>query len=372
MRYIGLAFKRTVRSVYFPILLIIFGVAVFFAPFLGQSESLPTAGLVDLDGGDAADRIVSMLVGNGFELCENEEELRSNIEEGIYDCGAVIPEGIDGMLRSGKLDGVILFMETPTSFAADLYRNHVVSAVYTEYAPYMAASFLTDTVITADEMAETFHEKLSEGLLFTFAIESADGGDTLPDNRDETYTLTFATLFVFAMMMYTACDILRGDVAPLCERIGAKRTLFCAVLPTLAVRAILVIVAYAAAAAALKYVADDGLLWELFVPVAVYTVLISSFAVASAALMRNAGRIQMLSVYIIIATLVLCPVYFDVTSFLPAAEAVRCITPTWWLWMASESVTAPAVAAAAALPTSLALLYVTMRRGKRLKSQHNR
>ncbi len=372
MRYIGLAFKRSVRSVYFPVLLIIFGLAIYFAPSLGQSESLPPAGLVDLDGGQTAQRIASRLAEDGFILCESEAELRSGIESGIYDCGAVIPLGIDEMVRSGELDGVILFMETPISFAADLYRNHVVAAVYTEYAPYMAASFLPGNEITAEEMAEAFHEKLSQGLLFTFAIESADGGDGLPDNRDVTYTLTFASLFIFTMMMYTACDILRCDIAPLCGRIGAGRTLFCAVLPTLAVRELLILATYAVSAEVFRHLADDTLLWEHFAPVFVYTVLTSSFALASAALLRDAGRMQMLSVYIVILTLVLCPVYFDVTSFLPATEAIRRITPTYWLWIASESVTAPIVAAIAALPTSLLLLWVTMKRGKRLKSQHNR
>lgn len=358
---VWLAIKRTARSVYFPVLLLVFGLAVYFAPMLGDEEGLPTAGVVDLDGGEVSSRIVKALCEAGFELCEDEETLREMIGAGQYDCGVVLDRRIGEKIAEGELDGVAEFIETPTSFASALYQNHVVAAVYTEYAPYITASFLPETEITEAEVLAEYHRRVEEGFLFTFSVEYTDGGEVQSeDERARTYTLAAVALLVFALMMYSVCDVLRFDIVPLCGRIGMKKTLFSAVIPTMAVRVVGVILTFATAAELLYSATESSVLRELFGAVAVYTVLAASFAVVMAAALANTGRIQILSLYLLVVSLVLCPIYFDVSMLLPWIDAVRYMTPPYWLWLAVDAggIAIPSVAAVAAVPTSLLLLYL--------------
>lgn len=333
MSYLFLAFKRAARSVYFPVMLAVFALTAYFAPAIGTEEGLPTAGVCDLDGSAISSRIAEYLTENGYELCADEAILRERIKSGEYGCGAVIPDGFGELVASGKPDGAITFIVTPTSYAPDLYKNHIAAAVYKECAPYITADALDGTVITFDDVYEKFTEMSAEGALFSFKEELTDADVSYETEREKTYTLAAISLFVFALMMYGASDALRCDIAPLSARIGIGKTIASAVLPDLAVRCVGVLTAYAAAAYARRHFVGDEMLTELIPEVAVYVCLCAAFGVLAVTVFADTAKTSACTFYLLVFSLLLCPIYFDVALVLPLVGKLRVLLPSYWIWM---------------------------------------
>lgn len=356
--YLLLSVKRAVRSVYFPVMLAVFAVLVYFAPAIGTEEGMPTAGLCNLDDSAISARIVGYLTENGYELCSDEALLRERIESGEYGCGAVIPRGFGELVASGEPDGAITFIVTPTSYTPDLYKNHIAAAVYKECAPYITAQALNDTVITFDDVYEKFNGMMEEGVLFTFSEQISDADVSYETEREKTYTLAAISLFVFALMMYSASDALRCDIVPLAARIGVGRTIASTVLPDLTVRIAGVISAFAVSAAARRHFANDRILTELIAEVAIYAVVCAAFGVLAITLFADASKTSACTFYLLVISLLFCPIYFDVALVLPWLGKLRALLPSYSIWMldASDGLVVPISVSIAFFVASLLLM----------------
>ncbi len=360
-----LALVRAMRTVYFPVMIAVFAVAVYFAPTLGGDESIRPAAICDLDGSEISERVTDTLRDYGFETCDSEELMRERIASGQYDCGAILPRGFGDRLAKSDLGGAVDFIVTPTSYADDMYRNYITAAVYTEYAPYITYDALRETELTKGEVLQAYRDRLEAGILFSFDIESTDENVTVSAERPRTYTLAAVAFLVFAIMTYTVCDVLKGDIASISGRLGAGRVMILSVIPTLIVRVAFVILAYGIAAYIRSAVQNDEMLAELFLAVAGYAVSVTAFALFLATLLGDSGRIEIVSFYILILSLILCPVYMDLAALVPVLGRVRLFAPPYWMWLFANGEISPLVSLAALIPATLAFyLRSRKRRGK--------
>ncbi len=361
--YLFLSLKRAVRTVYFPVMLVIFAAAIYFAPAIGEEEGLPPAGLCCFDGSEISVRITEYLCENGYEMCENEEILREKVSSGEYSCGAVIPDGLGELVAKGRPDGAVKFIVTPISYAPELYKNHIAAAVYRECAPYITAEALADTVITFEDVYEEYSEMTEAGAYFTFNEQLSDADVSYEKEREKTYTLAAISLLVFALMMYSASDTLRGDIMPLSHRIGSGKAVLFSVLPDISVRIAGIVSAYAIAAFMRGKIAEDDVLTELFSAVALYTVLVSAFAVFAVTLFAGVTRTSAFTFYMLVISLLLCPIYLDVALVLPVISPLRVLVPPYWLWMldGAESHALCAVIATAAFALALGFMALRFR-----------
>lgn len=363
--YIYLALKRAVRSVYFPVMLAVFAAVVYFAPSVGSEEGLPVAGICDLDGSEISSRVVAYLTENGYEACPDETALRERIESGEYGCGAVIPCGFGELVAEGEADGAVTFIVTPTSYAPELYKNHIAAAVYKECAPYITASALDGTVITFDDVYEKYSEMMEEGVLFSFDEQLSDTDALQKTEREKTYTLAAVSFLIFALMMYSASDVQRHDIAPLSCRIGMKKTVVSAVIPDLLVRGAGVILAYCAAAFARLHTAGDALLTEMVSEVALYVVLSAAFSVLAVTVFADTARMSAVTFYLLVFSLLLCPIYLDVALVVPLLGKLRAVLPPYWLWMLDGADGLAPAFFAAVLFFAVSLLLMTVRFGSK-------
>ncbi len=356
-----LALVRTVRTVYFPVILTVLALAVYFAPALGGEESIRPAAICDLDGSEISSRVANTLRDYGFEICESEAEMRELIVSGRYDCGAVLPRGFGERLSESDLEEAVDFIITPTSYADDMYKNYVAAAVYTEFAPYITYDALRETELTMGDVRKAYRDRLDKGLLFSFDIESTEEGVSVSAERPRTYTLAAVAFLVFAIITYTVSDELKGDVASISGRIGTGRVMILSVIPTLAVRVAFLLFAYGIAAYLRRALEGDGILVELFLAVACYTVSVLAFALLLAALVGDSGRIEIVSFYILILSLILCPVYMDLTVLLPVLAKIRLGAPLYWMWIFADGAL-PSLIPFAALLFALFAFYLRFRR----------
>ncbi|MBE6611216.1 MAG: hypothetical protein E7632_01885 [Ruminococcaceae bacterium] len=327
------AAKRAVRTVIFPVLLILLAASLILAPMLGREESLPPAGIVCADESVIAHRMLRHLTENGFELCPDEATLRARVAAGEYDCGAVIPDGFEALVLSNTPDGAARFITSPTSFAPTVYQNHLAAAIFSELAPVITADALADSGISLEETLAEYRAMMDAGMVFTFELVRADASAPLSaDDRGKAYLLGAASLLIFTILMYGICGSLRDDIRALSMRIGRKTVLLRAVIPDMAIRAGGILMAVFLAAG-VSFVMGDSLPGRILLPLGLFTLAVTVFAFLAAAVLRTPARVQILTFFILLASVALCPIYLDVTLIAPWLGWIRAALPPYWLWV---------------------------------------
>ena len=137
---------------------------------------------------------------------------------------------------------------------------------------------------------------------------------------------------IFAVMSHSCCGLIGADFRLLAKRIGGKRMLVSSVIPDLAVRVIGVALV-CGGACALSSAVGGVFSLRLLLAIVLYTVTAAVFSFAAAIVLRTPARLQLLSFFVILASLVLCPIYLDVSLFLPWVGYLRTVIPTYWLWI---------------------------------------
>lgn len=355
-----LSVKHALRSVYFPVLLIVLALSLIASVPLGNSEELPTAGVCDLDGSVTSGRICAYLLDNHFVVCNDESDLRDLVASGKLNCGIVIPPDFESTLLTGDISGAVRFISSPASFLLPLYKNHAAAALFTEHAAVISANALNGTDIPREELIQTYREMMDEGLLFSFDIEyaasDADTSDLTSSTRARSYALSVASLIVFVMVTYSVCDLLAGDMQVLPCRIGVRRTVFHAILPHMAVRVAGILFATSTAAAVSFLWHGDTTVAELILPISLYTLSVSAAALLIAAIAADSSAVRVCTFFVVIASFALCPIYLDTALLSPVIHYIRPLCPTYWLWILAQS-PAWALILIPAAPLSLLALF---------------
>ncbi len=364
MRFFLFAMIRLWRKPVFPILLFFTAAAIFFAPMLGREEALPPAAVCDLDGSTISATVRDALCAEGFVLCADEMTLREGVRDGIYDCGVILPEGMEAAVRAGELDALLPFVTAPASYVPELYRNHVTAAVFSAYAPYITASVLADTAISEEEVLAEYRSLMESGLLFSFSLSRGEDAVKPENARALTYTLGAASLLLFALLVYGSCGVLTHDGTAFMRRIGVRKTMRFILIPALSARAVSAFFVTAPALVLGAVVHDAAFLFRLILPIGGYILLLTAVSTAMSVLFVDEKQIQTLSCFLLLLALVLAPIYTDITLTLPWTSVFRLFVPPCWLWYAADHPFVCAAIGIAALP--LALLLLTLRRRQHL------
>lgn len=364
MKYLYLALKRAMRTVFVPIILVLCAVAAFFAPLMSEEEGLPPAGVYSADKSEAAERVVSYLSENKFVECEDEETLRKRIARGEYNCGVIIYEGFEEKIRDCETEGLVLYMTTPSSFIPMIYQNHIMTAIYKEYAPYFTASLIDDSHFADHEVVERYFEMTERGGTYTFEIKHDDNTVVSDNERAFAYTMGISAMLIFALIMYGVRSAVTVDLATMKNRIGVWSTLKYSVIPSLAVRAVCVVLAFSAGIILSSVYSGNTELIRVIGAVATYTVLITAFGTALSAICNNAKVIEIVTFFILVAGLMLCPIYYDLSAAVPWIATFRNILPVYWMWICDANLAIMLAVTAVTLPASFWLLYLTSKKTK--------
>ncbi len=356
------AAKRLLRSAGFGLFLFISAVAVFFAPLIGREETVPPGAIVDEDNSEISKKVEEQLIGMDFVLCESEEELLEGIESEEYNCGVVLPDGFGERLMADELDGAVRFITSPTSFAPELYRTKAAASVFSAYAPYITADSLEYIGTNSEEVVAKYEELTESGYLFGFDVVIGET-EIIPENeRSRTYTLAAGAIFLFALLVYGSSDVSVRDCGSFVRRIGVSGTVKNVLVPGVFVRAVFAMLAMCAALILAFFVSGERFCVGLIPPVCVYILMLSAFSVLLSVIFRKAAHVQTVSFFIVLLSLVLCPLYFDVTLGLPWVMPFRYLLPTYWMWVAVDHTAICAVAAILMLPISVLLITLKWRR----------
>lgn len=323
MKVLLFAVKRVLRSRAFIIMLAVYAAVIYAASLPGTAGSVPPAGVYCGDDSAAAGRIVSYLTKNGFRLCDSEEALRAQVEQGELDCGIVLPEDLSRRIEAGDTKGFVTVISGPLSLMPQLYQSHAAAALYRECAPYIAARQLQE--LPGEELNREYERRFESGYAFSFELVTADGA-ALQETNDPALVMGAAALLLFALLMGAGADAVGRD---LLLRIGVPRALWTVLLPGVLVRGIL----GAAAGGIGLLLAGEP---KLIAPLLVYALLLCAAVMLLAAVMPEQRDRHILLAVLLIASLALCPIFGDVTVFSPLLQKARYLLPPWWFYCAAE------------------------------------
>lgn len=362
MRAYIFAAKRLLRSVGFMLFLFISAAAVFVSPLIGQEEAVPPGAVVDCDNSEISKKVAEQLVGMDYVLCESEEALLEGIGSETYNCGVILPNGFGDLLLAGELDGSVRFITSPTSFTPELYKTNAAACIFSVYAPYITANSLEYIGTNAQEAVEKYEELTANGYLFSFDVVIGKTHAAPEKERAHTYTLAAGALFLFALLVYGSCDVTSRDCGALAKRVGVEHAVSRVLLPGVVVRAIFAMLATSAALVLASTVLKMSFCAELIIPFCVYILMLSACSILLSAIFKKSAYVQTVACFIVLLSLLLCPLYFDVTLIVPWMSVFRCLLPTYWLWLAAEHTVICAGAAIFMLPISVLLITLKWRR----------
>ena len=352
MMYLKFAAKRLLRSSY-PLLCIVCAVLVWLSSF-ASVQTIPAAGVCDLDGSAESRQVVEYLLDNGFAEFADESGLRELVGKGELDCGVVLPEGMSEMLERGDTGGLILFLESPSSFIPEIYKYHVAAAVFSHSAPHISAEAFEGSGVKKAEVLSAYETMFENGYAFSFAVESAEPGASAENVRRTGLVTGSSAILLFLLLASGAAGFLDNDFYGLRLRIGQRKSLLCLVLPGLTLRFLAAAVPVSLAALA----AGEG---QLVPHLWIFGLLMTDAALILSAVLPGRRSLIILLPLLLTAALALCPIFADISALLPAVKILRWLLPVWWLWPVQQAPLVWLAAGAIGLAAGISLFLL---RGK--------
>ncbi len=327
-----LALKNTLRSQSFVLLLLLCVAGIFLIGRSDLADRKPPAGVCDQSDSEQGTRITSCLAENGFLPFDDPEEMREMVARGELDCALILPHDLAERLRSGELEGAVPFVSAPSSYMPHMYRNLAAAALFSERAPYITADALRDTGITEDAVIEKYFSYYEDGYAFAFDVVT-ESGVAVPENtKARSLTLGALSVILFVLVFSSVWDALGGSFHSLCRRIGFLQSVRSFLLPSAAVRVLLIAIPILLSLWIAGQWAEANYCLALIPATLIYTILLVGLALLVSFLLPKREHMLVLFPFLGAATLAVCPVFSDASILSPVLAAVRAVLPTYWLW----------------------------------------
>ncbi len=332
MRQLLFAIKRCFHSVSLLLMMLLLVAILPLAAQLGKvPEQLP-AGVLDLDQTPLSQRITNELLGNNFVLYTEEAELLEAVECAEVDCGVVLPEGLATKIADGTVEKQVKVIRSPQSMTAELYLGHVSAGLFSELAPYITANALQQYEIPEEEVLAVYHAMLAEGYAFSFEVLAEDGLPVPENARARSLMIGVTAVLLYIAISTTTVDLIHREARSLLPGIGLKKSICHIFLPGIVVRLALLCLAAAAGLLLSERVTTGFSETELILPACIYCLLIGGVSVVAAGLCRDTRVLYLLLFVVMIAAVVICPIYIDISVVGPVFVRIRNFVPIYWLW----------------------------------------
>lgn len=269
-----------------------------------------------------------------FYRCTTEAELVRDVETGKAECGYIFPAGLKEKLSSGAYKKTIMQVSSPSTVAAKLAAESVFAGLFRVYAKTLLKDYASggkafeniDTDVWT-ELEPLYKKYLENGSTFAFTYTYA-GGKTMEKTSVKAVfpVKGICAVFIFIMglaaAVTTAEDEKRGLFVLMPK--GKKHMAMAAELSAPVMLSCLSALFCLIAVGAVQNPEKEVLF--LFV----YGLLAAAFAYVLLAVIKNPSVLAGLIPFFIIASLAACPVFADLSAFVPFLAKVRCFLPPYY------------------------------------------
>lgn len=357
-----LIFKRLLRMPALLVMLVLTFACILLCGMLTEDDGIPACGIVvgsDTIAKDLGDR----LTADGLIAYADETALRAAVARGEVAMGAVLPDDLTARLESGRTNGMIAFLESPTAVLRPLYRYRIAAYLLEAYTPYLTSALLEDAGVTRtpDEMRAEIDAYLASEATFTFTFADAEGktSDAAP------YSLQLcagtAALFLFFAFGLFACPYTEKQLSSVAKRVGAPLAFRAFAMPSV----FAVLTLFAAVTAGALWLTD--VLFQngaaALIPAALcYTVFLSALGVLCTAVFGSTERLRIPMIALCLLSLGFCPIFADLPALLGIPAWPRLLLPPTFFYAAADAPIPCAVIAALLFCVASAVYAVAVRK----------
>lgn len=326
--------KRVLRDGSFLLILLLLLLIPFFAEKAGHDVKTPPYGFFCGFEGEDASLLEQELIRSGFTAYSSEAELRAAVRDRTADCGIVFPDNFDILLRTGRTDGAVSLILSPESLFPELARIQTVSVITYLYAPYVSAEEIRSAageicpsaaVPEPESIRNAYYEMTGAGSVFRLEILSADGFYQAEQIRSHNLFKGTAGILILLSLWIGCCRPCAFHARLMAGRLGRKKAFLHILLPETAVRFLMILMT----AAACCMVSEET---SMILPVILYSLITVMSGTVLAAFLPDAVLL-VLTVFLMILTLGICPVFADLAPSIPAISTLRYGLLPYLLWI---------------------------------------
>ena len=345
--------RRTLKKPFFVLLLFLFplGAWLFHTAQSRPDEGIAVALFTDGDAwnGRVAQRLAQSESAFGFYLCGSEEALMEDVAAGRAECGYVFSAGLHEALAENGGRRSVRLIVSPSSTAAAVSMETVFAAIYREYGGELLERYVEEGEAFApareteepgteagaaggpdsirEETRRLYETYLSDGSTFSFEYRTVSGG-ILETGRAAAVFPVRGVGGVFIFVMGLAASVLAAE--------DEKRGLFAAVtagrkrgMQALQIAAFVFLSCLSVGAGLAVSGSFAGFFREA-AALAIYGAAVAAFASLLLFLLRRSGILAALIPFFITGSLVVCPVFADLSSFVPGLAGLRPFFLPWY------------------------------------------
>ena len=320
--------KTLLNKAFIALLLIIPVISVCLGKFSAMSEEEPTATIYisARSSDEVSDAVIEDLIGEydgySFVYEEDEDKILHDVRNHTALCGYILEKNQTERIADGKLKGNIILVERIGNLQTDVVNEVVFSAYYKEYTKYYTPIYLGlgDT----DTFNKNF-DRLTSSTLLNYTIEKLSTDDEA-DNALERSAHNLVGIIMFLFAMLNISDFILEKEHNLLYPINPKnrlafRCIYFAV-------PLMMLSPFALIGTMLQNV-NDGFLFELLHILLYDLLLVIICLVLSVVIKKRHIIIGMLPILTIIY-IVICPVFEDLSTYLPIIGILRYLCPPFY------------------------------------------
>lgn len=282
---------------------------------------------------ETADVLVDLPGAFSFYLCGSEEELKADVETRRAECGYVFPDNFREKMEKNDFRRCIRLYSSPATVLGSMSQEVVFSAVMETYGPEILDNYGKIQSWDMERIGELYEKYSVNGSTFSFAYESAAGGEI----EENSLSITFpgrgiGAVFLFITGIFAAASLMEDEKKGMFLCIPQEKKWwysFLGILAPVLMEAAAVLVSLYLTGTAFK--GGMGILKEICA-ILIYGAAIAAFTLVLKGIARKPEILIGSVPFFMIGSLALCPVFLDAGRWIPELTAFsRMFLPYYYL-----------------------------------------
>ena len=316
-------FKRILGDISFILLLAAIMIISLLAYKAGKSVKTPPYGYTCNAAGEDAERLCREFDSAGFIRCDSEEDLRREIGAAHLDCGIIVKKEFEENVKTGELEGILTLVTSPETLLPELCRIQAVSVVTAIYAPYVTYESL-EGYADFGTVKETYDTMLSEDALFGFDIVSSSGSEIVHDARSRNLFIGGLAIMIFIAGWIGCCRPAYRHAVDMKKRLGFPGAVRRIMIPEVLMRMLMI----AGVTVITCLIAGQT---GLILTSLIYILIVTASGIAAVFILPDSWLL-IITVFVMILSLGLCPVFTDLAEVIPVLGKVRKVLIPYLMW----------------------------------------
>lgn len=328
-----LSCKRQLKNRFFVILLVLLPIALYFLSQTEQKDdgkikiALYTAeqGI----GQQTIDQLSGMEGMFEFYQCRDMQQLEADVASNRAECGYVFTAGLQDKLDQKEIRRCIEVYSSPSTITDGLTKEIVFSCLLEQYGPDLLLRFANSNEFyrqyldqgILDQLYDQFDFFFQNGSTFSFRYETLSS-ETI---EDQTAAIQFpvrgiAAIYLMVIGIFSAITLKQDEKKGIFMRMrgAAGRTIS-------KIIGIFVPVMLAGGSVYLALIITgniESIFYEI-AALAAYIIIIVAFSYLAHLIVKDPLTLSLAIPFLIIASMVFCPVFIDVSKWYPQIQSIR-------------------------------------------------